>query len=139
MRQAMIKHVLDASAVTAVLRNESGQENVLPHLRGSLISSVNLAEVYCKARSHGSDPEFDEMALASMQLEVIPFDVQQARVVSGIYLKTLGSSVGLADRICLALGLLRNLPVLTGDHQWLHHDIGVEVKLFRRNQLAEGK
>ena len=42
----MSKHVLDASAVTAVLRKEPGYENVIPHLRGSLISSVNLVKCF---------------------------------------------------------------------------------------------
>lgn len=127
----MSKVVLDASAVIAVLRKESGYENVVPHLRGSLISSVNLAEVFCTARSRNSDPENDEFAVNLMQLQRIAFDDEQARIVSSIDTSTLGTSVGLADRICLGLGLLHQLPVLTSDRDWLKHDIGVEVRLFR--------
>ena len=47
-----------------------------------------------------------------------------------------GSSVGIADRACMALGLSRELPVLTGDRQWLDHDAGVEVRLFRHQEAA---
>ena len=127
----MTRLVLDASAVTAVLRREPGYENVLPHLRGSLISSVNLAEVFCVSRARGSQPEMDELAIPRMQLERVPFDDEQAKTVASIYPKTLGNSVGLADRVCMALGLLHGLPVLTGDHDWLQHDTGVEIRVFR--------
>lgn len=127
----MSKVVLDASAVTAVLRKESGYQEVIPHLRGSLISFVNLAEVFCTSRSRQSDPEHDAFAINLMQLQRVPFDDEQAHVVSSIHTLTLGSSVGLADRICLGLGLLHRLPVLTADRDWLKHDIGVEVRLFR--------
>lgn len=132
----MSKCVLDASAVTAVLRKERGHDKVIPRLRGSLISTVNLAEVFCNARSYGSDPEHDEMTIRDMQVEVVPFDHEQARIVSCIFTETLGSTVGIADRVCMALGLLRDLPVLTGDHHWQKHDIGVKVELFRKRKAA---
>ncbi len=51
LRSLMTRVVLDASAVTAVLRSEQGSENVIPLLRGALISAVNLAEVFCTARA----------------------------------------------------------------------------------------
>ncbi len=123
--------VLDAVAVTAVLRREPGHEAVVPHLRGALISCVNLAEVLCISRTRGSLPEFDDLAISRMQLRPVPFDEDQARFVASIYSKTLGGTVGLADRACMALGLSRNLPVLTGVREWLNFDVGVDVRLFR--------
>ena len=123
--------VLDASAVTAVLRKEPGYENVIPRLRGSLISSVNLAEVTCLSQARGSSAEFDELAIRQMQITEVPFDRDLRRIVSFIYGKTLGGSVGFADRTCMALGLLKGLPVITGDREWLDYDVGVEVQLFR--------
>lgn len=132
----MTKAVLDASAVTAVLRKESGYENVLPYLRGSIISTVNLAEVYCTARNFGSRLEIDEMAINAMQLERISFDENQAKLVSSIYPQTLGGTVGLADRVCLALGILYKLPVLTGDHDWRNYNLDVEVRFFRERKTT---
>lgn len=132
----MSKVVLDASAVTAVLRREPGHDKVIPHLRGSLISSVNLAEVFCTARSFGSIPEMDRQAIAMMQINCIPFDEEQATVVASIYDETRGGSVGIADRVCMALGLLHDLPVLTGDHEWTNYNIGVDVQLFRKRKAA---
>lgn len=130
----MTRVVLDASAVTAVLRGEAGHENVIPHLRGSIISSVNLAEVFCISRNKGSPVDVIDHAIRRMQIERVPFDDEQARIVADIYPRTLGSTVGLADRACMALGLLHGLPVLTGDHEWLKHDIGLTVRLFRERK-----
>ncbi len=132
----MSKVVLDASAVTAVLRKEPGHQNVLPHLRGSLISAVNLAEVFCTARSYGSLPEMDQQAIQMMQLTSVAFDESQSQIVASIYQQTRGGSVGIADRACLALGILHDLPVLTGDHEWTNYDVGVEVQLFRQRSKA---
>lgn len=123
--------VLDASAVTAVLRKEPGHENVLPVLRGSLISAVNLAEVLCTARLRDSDPLLDERHIKLMELQRVPFDENQAEIVASIYQATRGGTLGFADRACLALGLSRGLPVLTADNDWLKHPVGVEVRLFR--------
>ncbi len=57
-------------------------------------------------------------------------------MVASIYSETRGGSVGIADRACMALGLLNDLPVLTGDHEWTEYDVGVEVQLFRRRKAA---
>ena len=123
--------VLDASAVTAVLRKERGYENVFPLLRGSLISAVNLAEVLCTARLKASDPILDEQHIKLMGLQRVPLDENLAHIVASIYLATRGSTLGFADRACLALGLYKGLPVLTSDSEWLNYTVGVEVRLFR--------
>ena len=127
----MSKFVMDASAITAVIRGEDGSENVIPHLRGSLISSINLAEVFCNSRSNQSDPEMDEAAIRTMELETVPFNDQQAMILASIYPQTLGSSVGIADRACMSLAILNDLPIITGDRAWRSHEIGVEIILFR--------
>lgn len=127
----MSKAVLDASAVIAVLRAEAGFENILPYLRGALISSVNVAEILCLSRSRGSKPEQDDYALKQMLLERVAFDNEQAHLVASIFTKTSGGNMGFADRACIALGLQHQLPVITGDREWLKYDVGVEIKLFR--------
>jgi ribonuclease VapC len=127
----MSKVVLDASAIIAVLRGEPGHEYVIPYLAGSLVSTINVAEVLCTARSFGSNPEKDSMALQMMQLKRMAFVEEQARIVASIYSQTSGSSIGIADRACLSLGIMHKLPVLTGDRTWAACDVGVEVRLFR--------
>jgi ribonuclease VapC len=129
--------VLDASAVTAVLRKERGYENVVPVLRGALISTVNLAEVLCTVRLKNSDPVLDEQHIKLMELRRVPFDEHQSQLVASIYKATLGSTLGLADRACLALGLSRGLPVLTSDSEWMNYSVGVEVRLFRERNASQ--
>ena len=130
----MSKAVLDASAVLAVLRNERGAENVIPHLRGSLISSINYAEVLCILREGGGDPEMGELAINGLQIERVAFDSEHAQLLASIYMRTLGSTIGLADRACLSLGLMHRLPVITADRAWQDTDIGVDVWLFRKKE-----
>lgn len=131
-----MKVVLDASAVTAVLRDEDGADVVLKHLRGGLISAVNLAEVFCTSQRRGIPASTIAVTMRQMELQIVPFDDQQALLVADIYLTTTGSSVGFADRACMAAAVHHKLPVLTGDQDWLKHDIGVKVKLFRKKRAA---
>ena len=128
--------VLDASCILAVLRREDGFQHVLPRLSGGLVSSVNMAEVYCCLRRLGSDPEMDHRAIPRMQLQQVPFDDRQAAFVASIYPRTLGSSLGLADRACIALGLSKGLPVLTGDRAWLGFELDIEIELFRSQESS---
>ena len=132
----MGRFVMDASAVIAVLREEPGAEQVIPHLFGSLISTVNLAEVFCKSQSRGILPATDALTIQQMKLEVVPFDAEQAQLLANILPKTLGSSVGFADRACMALAMQQQMPALTGDRDWLKHDAGVEIQLFRNREAA---
>jgi ribonuclease VapC len=124
--------VLDASALIAVLRVEPGADVVKRHLRDSYVSSVNVAEVLCKSRSNGASPEADAWALSNMGLIQVPFDFAQAQIVASIRELTAGGNVGLADRACMALGIMQNIPVLTGDREWTKYKLPVEVKLFRK-------
>lgn len=132
----MSSPVVDSSAVIAVLREEPGADYVQQHARGGAISSVNLAEVYSYALLRNSGYEQVAALIGAMQLREFPFDHRQAEMLASIYKKTLGSSIGFADRACLALAKSQDTPVLTGDHDWLKHDIGVEVLLFRKRQAA---
>lgn len=127
----MSKFVLDSSAVTAVMRAEPGSENILPYLNGSLISCVNLAELFSLARSRGSAPEVDAAAVRQMQLVTKPFDDLQAMTAAGLIAKTENGNIGFADRACLALAITQQMPVLTGDRAWLKYDLGIDIRLFR--------
>jgi ribonuclease VapC len=127
----MSRVVLDASAILAILRKEKGADHVKRRLRGAMVSSVNIAEVLCVSRTRGASPEVDAWMLDSMELERVPFDEDHARVVASIFRETSGGNIGFADRACLALGLLKGLPVLTGDGEWKNYKLGIEVELFR--------
>lgn len=127
----MSRFVLDASAALGAMRRERGADFVTQHGRGSLISSVNLAEVLSHPDIRLASTERVNTWFRMMQVREVPFDRRHAQALAEIYPLTLGSSVGFADRACLALAKQERLVALTGDRDWLKYDVGVEVQLFR--------
>lgn len=95
------------------------------------MSSVNIAEVFSHTDIRRSSRHRVEAAINAMHIREVPFDHEQAEILASIYPKTLGSSVGFADRACLALAVKYNIAVLTGDTDWLKHDVGIDIQLFR--------
>jgi PIN domain nuclease of toxin-antitoxin system len=66
-----------------------------------------------------------------LDLTIIPFDHAQARIVARPWAPTRSAGLSLADRACLALGLMLGAPVVTADRAWAHVDTGAEVVLLR--------
>jgi ribonuclease VapC len=126
--------VLDSSAILASLWSEQGAHAVDQHAGNSIVSSVNMTEVYTKMIDRGPSPQVeaqvDLLHLAS-PYEIIPFDAAQARICS--LLRTASRSIGLSlgDRACLALAIQKNAVVLTADRAWINLDIGVKIELIR--------
>ncbi len=70
----MIKNVLDASAVLAVLNGERGEKKVIPLLAESAISAVNLSEVAAKLLEAGMDETSAQIAVSVLGIgEVADF------------------------------------------------------------------
>ncbi len=127
----MAEWVLDSSAVLAWLMLEPGAEVVEPALPGSLISSVNVAEVVSRLVDLGRT---DAQAIGSVSLSefsVVDFDQDLAFRAGGLRRVTRQVGLSLGDRACLALAEREGLPVLTADRAWAALDIGVEIRLIR--------
>lgn len=127
----MTEVVLDASAVLAFLRRETGQDAVRPYLRGGRLSAVNLSEVIAKACEIGIEPATTVATLDTLGVRRVAFDDEHAAATASLHGPTRKQGVSLADRACLALAKLCGLPALTGDGKWSTLDVGVEVRLFR--------
>lgn len=129
--QRVSKVVLDASAILAVLFREAGQEQVVPHLKTASVSSVNIAEVLSKAVERTIPLEAAQRYLLHFEFEEVPFTGEQAAIVASLrpITRTLGLSLG--DRACLALGLQRNVPVVTAERNWKQVDIGISIETIR--------
>jgi ribonuclease VapC len=124
-------YALDASALLCLLLEERGAEKVLAALPGCVISAVNLSEVVAKLSDHGGEADAIEAALTSLDLDVIAFDREQARLAGLLRAQTRKLGLSLGDRACLALGVVRNVAVLTCDATWTKLDIGCVVELAR--------
>ena len=127
----MSEVVVDASAILALLNQETGSEEVSRFIGKAAISTVNLSEIIAKLADAGIPEEDIRQILSNLNLEVIDFNKEQA-LKAGM-LRPITKSIGLSfgDRACLALGIILNQPVLTTDRLWGSINVGVEVRLLR--------
>ena len=115
----MARTLLDASAVLAVIFEETGADTVLSALReGSAISAVNAAEVAACLFQEDWDSEEVLLAFNQLGVTVLPFDADTA-ITSGSFRRaTRKFGLGLGDRACLATAYREKCPVLTADSVW---------------------
>jgi len=123
--------VLDASALLAFLHDEPGSLVVSQALEGALVSSVNWSEVLQKAidRSVGVDGMQQEFVNLGVTFE--PFTQGHAEIAAQLWSITRSHGLSFADRACLALGIERNLPVLTADSPWRQLELNVKIHVIR--------
>lgn len=124
--------VLDASALLALIRGETGADAVEASLPGALMSAVNLAEVVGKIVDLGRDGGAVRPLLAAAGVEVVALTAWDAEVAGALRSDRLARALSLGDRCCLALGL-RSSPaeVITADRAWADLDLPVTVRLIR--------
>jgi ribonuclease VapC len=121
--------VVDASVVLAWLQDEPASDRAEPLLMEGVIGAANWSEVLQKSRQHGVDTELVARLLVSFGLGVA--DVTQPDAEQAALLWRKGSGLSLADRLCIALGLRRGLPVATTDRHWLGQHEAPELLLLR--------
>lgn len=123
--------LLDASALLAFLRNESGGAAAGPHLDRAGMGTANWSEAIAKETLRGLGSPVPQPAFGDLGIELVDFD--RAMAETAAQLAPLTSTLGLsfADRAGLAVAKVLGLPVLTADRQWARLDLGVEVRLIR--------
>ena len=115
----MIKSVLDASAVLAVLNGEPGEKKVIPLLAESVISAVNLSEVAAKLLEAGMDEESAQIAVSVLGIgEIADFTENLAWNAARLRPLTKQNGLSLGDRACLALAIKLKVPAVTADQEW---------------------
>jgi PIN domain nuclease of toxin-antitoxin system len=119
---------VDASAVLAVIRRETGAETVVEHLPDAVISHVNLAEVIGRLVRDGRDDAEIDAILDSLELNAVETTVEQARRAAN---RADIKHLSLGDRFCIALAEERNEPLITADTEWAKLDIRVPLELIR--------
>ena len=127
----MSEVVVDASAILALLNQETGSEEVLKFMGKAAISTVNLSEVIAKLADAGIPEEDIRQILSNLNLEVIDFNEKQALKAGMLRPNTKSIGLSFGDRACLALGIILNQPVLTTDRLWGSINVGVEVRVVR--------
>ncbi len=127
----MSEIVVDASAILALLNQETGSEEVLQFIGKAAISTVNLSEIIAKLAEGGIPEEDIQQILSYFHLEVIQFDEEQA-LIAGM-LRPASKPIGLSfgDRACLALGIVLKKPLITTDRLWSNLNVGIEIRVVR--------
>jgi PIN domain nuclease of toxin-antitoxin system len=123
--------IFDASALLALLRGEPGGKAAHRHLAAAAISAVNLGEVLAVLIRKGMPPEAAQEAVEDLELEVVPFDRDQAYRTARLAPVTAARGLSLGDRACLALAQARGQPALTAEQEWDQIDDGVRVVRIR--------
>lgn len=85
-----------------MLQGEPGAERVEALLDGSVVSTVNWAEVIQKAQARGVDTEGLAEELSGAGLQVVPFDLADAERSGRLWADTWRHGLSLGDRACLA-------------------------------------
>jgi PIN domain nuclease of toxin-antitoxin system len=123
--------IVDASAVMAIIRREEGRDRVAEALANAIVSTVSFAEVVGKLVLHGMPAALAKAEFESLGVPTVPFDDVQAFEAGKLRRHSHHLQLSLADRACLALARLRNLPVLTADRKWSKLRIGVDIRQIR--------
>jgi len=117
--------VFDSSALLALLKGESGAEQVREMIsEGDVCGAANWSEVAQKVRAAGADWSLHRAILGTLGIDVEPVDEPDALRAAELWRP--GAGLSLADRLCLALGERIGEPVVTADRAWAGHP-GVEV------------
>ncbi len=125
--------VVDASAIMAVMLGEPGAEEVLAVVRRSLMSAINVSECCARGVERGASANEVMSIIHSCEVQVLPFDLEDALAAAQLREPTRAIRASLGDRACLALGRRHDVPVLTGDRRLAEIDpaLGIAIRLIR--------
>ena len=124
--------VFDASAVLAILNRERGHETAAKDLYQATISAVNYGEVLKKSAERGGSIVHVRAILAQQRLDVVPFDLEHAVKAAEIWHECKPFGLSFADRACVSLGMMLNLPVVTAEENMAKPELSVSVELIRK-------
>lgn len=127
----MNKIIFDASALLALLNQETGYEIVAKYLSKIMMSTVNVSEVFYVLTDLGMPENQTKQLLSEVVKEIIPFDLEQAFISATLKKITKPYGLSLGDRACLALAKAKKLPVLTADKAWEKVNHGIKIILVR--------
>lgn len=123
--------MLDASALVALLREESGADQVERLLDGAYVSAVNWSEVVVRHRAVDLKAEELREGIEALGVRIVAFGAEDAELTAELREPTRGRGLSLADRACLALAGRLGGTAFTADRAWTGLDVGVPVVLIR--------
>lgn len=129
-----MSYVVDASALLAYLRRETGRDRVRAVLPTQpIVTSVNLGEVAHRLTLMHWPRDEILSVLTDLPLTVVVVDRQLALEAGLAAAVAKPYGLSFADRVCLMLAKHLDLPALTSDQKWAEaaDALGVKVELIR--------
>jgi PIN domain nuclease of toxin-antitoxin system len=113
-------HLLDASALLAVMLNEPGADVVESLLDDCEMSAVNVAEVARKLFAKGMSHDEINEVLTGLNLESgrEEFNYHQAICVGAVAAANRDIGLSLGDAVCLTLAAVAGMKVITAERSW---------------------
>ena len=124
--------VLDASALLALIQEETGAEIIKPLLKFSVMSAVNVTETLSVLQRTNISPEEGLTLITDIVTTIVPFDLEQAEQVAKLHPLVQPQGLSLADRACIALGIRLQIPIYTADRIWDELKLdNIDIRLIR--------
>ncbi len=128
----MNKVILDASALLALIKNESGADKVEKLLGSMIMSCVNVSEVATILFKNDMSTEDFRESILPLISTILPFDEKQALITASLQKKTKSKGLSLGDRACIALGIHLQVPIYTADKIWTGLELDqADIRLIR--------
>lgn len=133
MRLSMNNRViLDASALLALIQEETGAEIIKPLLKFSVMSAVNVTETLSVLQRTNISPEEGLTLITDIVTTIVPFDLEQAAQVAKLHPLVQPQGLSLADRACIVLGIKLQIPIYTADRIWDELKLdNIDIRLIR--------
>lgn len=123
-------NVLDTTALVSFLLLEPGAEKIGDMIEESCISAVSLAELIGRFGYDGIAVEDVLAQLKKVDIEVVPFDHEQASIAGGLIVMGRHQGLSLGDAASLALAKVRGCPVYTKVNSWKEIDASIDVRML---------
>ena len=124
--------ILDASALLALIQEETGAEIIKPLLKFSVMSAVNVTETLSVLQRTNISPEEGRTLITDIITTIVPFDLEQAEQVAKLHPLVQPQGLSLADRACIALGIKLQIPIYTADRIWAELKLdNIDIRLIR--------
>ena len=112
-------HLLDASALLAVIFNEPGSEQVAEILDDCRIHALNLAEAMRKLVSLGKPADEVIAQISALELDVVEhLGMEEVHAIARLAPEARRLGLSLGDCVCLVVAKAEGATAVTAERRW---------------------